>query len=198
MIAIRSWHLDCEFHPLLTFHVWFSIRYSPQVGIMTMKMAVPEAHLELKSTVSKDGTKIAYYELGHGPGLIILHGAMQSGLSHSELASLLSTSYTCYLPDRRGRGKSGPSGSNYGLIKEIEDIEAIHAATNAKYVFGVSSGAVIALKAALVAPSSQIERVAVFEPPWWPDCLVEESTAWVGRYEEELNRGEIAEALTTA
>lgn len=165
---------------------------------MTLKMNSSEAQLELKSTVSRDGTKIAYYQLGHGPGLIILHGAMQSGLSHSELALLLSQSYTCYLPDRRGRGKSGPSGSDYGLIKEVEDLEAIHTTTNAKYVFGVSSGAVIALKAALIAPSSHIERVAVFEPPWWPECLIEESTAWVGRYEEELSRGEIAEALTTA
>lgn len=161
-------------------------------------MDASETQLELKSTVSKDGTKIAYYMLGRGPGLIILHGAMQSGLSHSELASSLSKSYTCYLPDRRGRGKSGPSGNDYGLLKEVEDVEAIHTATGAKFVFGVSSGAVIALKAALIAPSSHIERVAVFEPPWWPECLIEESTAWVSRYEEELSRGEIAEALTTA
>ncbi|KEF61003.1 uncharacterized protein A1O9_02567 [Exophiala aquamarina CBS 119918] len=165
---------------------------------MTLKMDVSDAQLELNSTVSKDGTRIAYYKLGRGPGLIIIHGAMQSGLSHSELAFFLSKSYTCYLPDRRGRGKSGPSGSDYCLIKEVEDVEALQSTTGAKYVFGVSSGAVIALKAALIAPSSHLERVAVFEPPWWPDFLIEESTAWVSRYEEELSRGDIAEALTTA
>ena len=155
-------------------------------------------HLEIKFTISCDGTKIAYYQLGQGPGLIILHGAMQSGLSHSELARTLSNNFTCYLPDRRGRGKSGPSGSDYGLIKEIEDVEAIRTATGANYLFGVSSGAVIALKAAHITQFSHYERVAIFEPPWWPQSLIEESVAWVDRYEEEISRGEIAEALTTA
>lgn len=157
-----------------------------------------DMQLDLKFTISRDGTKIAYYQVGHGPGLIILSGAMQSGLSHAELAILLSSNFTCYLPDRRGRGRSGSSGKDYGLIKEVEDVEAIHTTTGAKYLFGVSAGAVIALKAALVAPSSDFERVAVFEPPWWPESEIEENMAWVERYEEEIDRGEIAEALTTA
>ncbi|KIV94822.1 hypothetical protein PV10_02554 [Exophiala mesophila] len=154
--------------------------------------------IALRYTVSQDGTKLAYYQLGTGPGIIIVHGAMQSGLSQSELALALAKDYTCYLPDRRGRGKSGPSVQTYCLQREIEDIEAIHTTTGARYLFGVSSGALIVLRSALVAHPSHFDGVAVFEPPWWPDTLIEESTSWVARYEDEINRGEIAEALTTA
>ncbi|KIX03239.1 uncharacterized protein Z518_06791 [Rhinocladiella mackenziei CBS 650.93] len=154
--------------------------------------------LQLKTTHSKDGTKIAYYQIGSGPGLIILHGAMQAGLSHSELATHLSQSFTCYLPDRRGRNKSGPTGEDYSTRKEVQDVESIHVSTGAKYIFGVSSGAFITLKAALAAPSSHIERIAVFEPPWLPESEREATMDWVRRYEEEIGRGEVAEALTTA
>jgi len=154
--------------------------------------------LALKYTHSKDGTKIAYYQIGSGPGLIIVHGAMQSGLSQSKLATALSQKFTCYLPDRRGRGKSGPTGENYSITKEVADLESVHVATGAKYIFGVSSGALITLKAALVAPSSHIERIALFEPPWWPEPEIEENLAWVRKYEGEIERGKVAEALTTA
>ncbi|KIW23597.1 uncharacterized protein PV07_11784 [Cladophialophora immunda] len=153
---------------------------------------------ELKTAHSGDGTKIAYYQIGEGPGIIILHGAMQHGLSHMDLAKALSDSFTCYLPDRRGRGKSGPTGKNYSVQKEVEDVEAIHLATGAKFLFGVSSGALITLRAALAAPPSHIRRIAVFEPPWRPESDREEMMAWAQRYEAEIQRGELAKAAVTA
>src|SRR5882757_9258143 len=147
---------------------------------------------ELKTTHSRDGTTIAFYQTGSGPGLIILHGGIQHSLSQSDLATALSQNFTCYLPDRRGRGKSGPSGKSYSILREVEDVEAIHIATGAKFIFGVSSGAVITLKAALAAPPSHIERIAVFEPPWWPESEREANMIWIRRYEEEVDRGDIA------
>ena len=60
------------------------------------------------SIVSKDGTTIGYRQLGRGPGLIVLHGAMESARSHMQFAEALAPSFTVYLPDRRGRGLSGP------------------------------------------------------------------------------------------
>ena len=57
---------------------------------------------------SSDGTTIGYRQLGHGPGVVVLHGAMESAQSHMQLADSVSSSFTVYLPDRRGRGMSGP------------------------------------------------------------------------------------------
>ncbi|KAH0832471.1 hypothetical protein AYO21_05154 [Fonsecaea monophora] len=153
---------------------------------------------ELKPAHSRDGTKIAFYQIGQGPGIIILHGAMQHGLSHMDLAKGLSDRFTCYLPDRRGRGQSGPTGKNYSVQKEVEDVEAIHLVTGAQFIFGVSSGALITLRATLAAPPSHIRRIAVYEPPWRPDSDREGMTAWVQRYEAEIERGELAKAAVTA
>lgn len=163
---------------------------------------------DLETTYSRDGTRIAYYRTtcptstkdggAEKPGLIILHGAMQYGLSHLDLATHLSDSFTCYLPDRRGRGQSGPTGKDYRVEREVEDLEAIHVATGAKFIFGVSSGALITLKAALAAPHSHIERIAVFEPPWWPENQREAQMQWVRRFEEQVDRGQLAAAAVTA
>ena len=60
------------------------------------------------SVRSNDGTPIGYYELGQGPGLILVHGAGQSSENLRTLARELSDAFTVYVPDRRGRGMSGP------------------------------------------------------------------------------------------
>ncbi|HMA34289.1 MAG TPA: alpha/beta hydrolase, partial [Chloroflexia bacterium] len=60
------------------------------------------------SVTSPDGTPIGYRQVGHGPGLVILHGAMSGGDHHMQLAAALADAHTVYLPDRRGRGQSGP------------------------------------------------------------------------------------------
>ncbi|MEV0597321.1 alpha/beta fold hydrolase [Nonomuraea cavernae] len=96
------------------------------------------------TVTSEDGTTIAYRRLGEGPGLVLLHGAMQSGYSNIEFARELSKEHTCYVPDRRGRGSSAPGGDDYGVRKEVEDLDALLTATGARDVIGISSGAIIA------------------------------------------------------
>ena len=41
------------------------------------------------SVTSRDGTSIGYRQVGHGPGLIVVHGMGESGQSHLELAQAL-------------------------------------------------------------------------------------------------------------
>src|SRR4051812_27144058 len=83
-----------------------------------------------------DGTTIGYRQLGHGPGLILVHGAMQAAQNFMALAAALAADFTVYVPDRRGRGLSGPHGGRYGLASESEDIQALIAATGTEYLFG--------------------------------------------------------------
>lgn len=146
------------------------------------------------SITSKDGTTIGYRQLGHGPGVVLLHGIMESAQSHIQLAEGLADTFTVYLPDRRGRGLSGPQGSDYRLEKEVEDLDALLTKTGAHYVFGVSAGAIVCLQAALTLPA--IHRAAIFEPPLIIDDSV--STAFVERFDKEMAQGRVVSALVTA
>ena len=158
--------------------------------------SAPAQALETPATgiaTSRDGTRIGYHRVGSGPGLVLVHGAMESGLSHLELARALGTEHTVFMHDRRGRGLSGPFGPGYALHKEVEDLDALLAATGAHDVFGVSAGGLIALQAALELPA--IERVAVYEPALSVDGSV--STAFLADYDRQIAEGRTAAALVT-
>jgi len=145
------------------------------------------------SVTSADGTTIGYRQLGQGPGVVLIHGGMQASQNFMKLATAPRDTFTVYVPDRRGRGRSGPFGDNYGLDKECEDLDALLGKTGASNVFGLSSGAVIALKAALSL--SGIRKVAIYEPPLITDRS--SPMAWVPRYKQELAEGKLASAMIT-
>lgn len=74
------------------------------------------------------------------------------------------SAFTVINYDRRGRGDSGDTGP-YAVEREVEDLDAlIQAAGGSASVFGSSSGAVLALRAA--ASGLNITRLAVYEPPF--------------------------------
>ncbi|MEA2634748.1 MAG: hypothetical protein QOH92_1515 [Chloroflexota bacterium] len=150
-------------------------------------------HYVTGSVISKDGTTIGYRQLGRGPGLVVLHGAMESAQSHMQLAEALADSHTVYLPDRRGRGLSGAYGKPYGVREDVEDMDALLAKTGAHDVFGVSSGAIICLEAALTLPV--IQKAAIFEPPLMVDGPA--PTAWLTRFDREMAQGKVAAAMIT-
>jgi pimeloyl-ACP methyl ester carboxylesterase len=142
---------------------------------------------------SKDGVTIGYRQLGHGPGVVLLHGSMSSGHNHMQLAQGLADAFTVYIPDRRGRGLSGPYGKNYSIQEDVEDLEALLTKTGAHNVFGLSSGAVICLQAALTLPT--IHKAAIFEPPFLTDPAA--GAAILRRFDREIAQGKTAAALIT-
>ena len=146
------------------------------------------------SIVSKDGTTIGYRQLGQGPGLIVLHGAMESARSHMQLAEALAASFSVYLPDRRGRGLSGPYRKDHIIETDVQDMAALLAKTDTHDVMGVSSGAIIWLQAALTLPA--IRRAVIFEPPLPINGSL--PTDFVQRYEREIAQDEVAAALVSA
>ncbi len=120
------------------------------------------------STVtSKDGTRIAYDKLGHGPAVILVAGALcsRSFWSGPELAKLLAPRFTVYNYDRRGRGESGDT-KPYAVEREIEDIEAlIDEAGGSASLYGHSSGAALALEAAILL-GYNIKKLALYDTPY--------------------------------
>jgi pimeloyl-ACP methyl ester carboxylesterase len=115
---------------------------------------------------SKDGTSIAFDRSGHGPAVILVDGALcyrASGPS-GPLAALLREHFTVFTFDRRGRGDSGDTAP-YAVEREVEDIEAlINEAGGSAFVYGVSSGAALALEAA--KQGLAIKRMALYEAPF--------------------------------
>jgi pimeloyl-ACP methyl ester carboxylesterase len=111
---------------------------------------------------SKDGTPIGYLRTGDGPALVIVHGSLYAGDSWLPVASLLSDRFTCFLIDRRGRGRSGDAPA-YAIEREYEDVEgALGIAGEGVSLLGHSFGAVCALGAVLRAP---VARLVLYEPP---------------------------------
>jgi pimeloyl-ACP methyl ester carboxylesterase len=146
-----------------------------------------------RTVISKDGTTIGYTQLGEGPGVVLVQGTMGTAAHFRQLAEALADTFTVYVPDRRGRGMSEAGGSDYSTQKEVEDLDALLTATGAHYVFGLSSGALISLQAALTLPA--LHKVAIYEPPLFVNGA---PIASVKRYNNEMAEGRTAAALVTA
>jgi len=114
---------------------------------------------------SKDGTKIAYESVGHGPVVILVLGALNSRKSGANLAKLLASRFTVISYDRRGRGDSTDT-SPYSPQREVEDIAALIGAVGGPVcLYGHSSGAAVALEAAIKL-RKQVRKLAIYEAPY--------------------------------
>jgi pimeloyl-ACP methyl ester carboxylesterase len=123
----------------------------------------------MNSVISKDGTHIAYDKLGEGSPLVLVGGAFNTRTfgPNGGLAPLLAEHYTVINYDRRGRGDSTDTAP-YSVGREIDDIQAlIEAAGGSAYVFGISSGAALALEAA--NRGLPIAKLALYEAPFVVD-----------------------------
>ncbi len=125
----------------------------------------------MKKVQSADGTTIAFDQLGKGPAVILVGGALEQRAMDSEtaqLAPLLAQHFTVFHYDRRGRGESTDT-LPYAVGREIEDIEAlINEAGGQAAVFGISSGAALAMEAAIKL-GDKVKKLAMYEAPYNDD-----------------------------
>ncbi len=147
-----------------------------------------------RSLATPGRSPIAYRQFGSGPGLVILHGMMETSADHVDLARRLSTQFTIYLPDRRGFGDSRPQAFSAGLDAEAGDLELLLAATGARAVMGISVGALISLRA-LVKPTV-IQTAVIFEPPLSVDGSA--PLDWIADAKNRLAREDRIGAMVSA
>jgi pimeloyl-ACP methyl ester carboxylesterase len=116
---------------------------------------------------SRDGTRIAHDVLGDGPPVVVVSGLFCTRQTTQDLAEHLAARCTVVNYDRRGRGESADTPP-YAVEREVEDLAAvIDAVGGSAAVYGHSSGAGLALRAA--AAGLPITRLVAHEPPYGGD-----------------------------
>lgn len=131
----------------------------------------------MPAVTSRDGTAIVYDKQGSGPALVIVNGALTTRHASAELVELLAPRLTVLTYDRRGRGDSGDTPP-YAVQREIDDVAAVigeaGAATglHGAALYGHSSGACLALEAALALGAGEVTSLAMYEAPYDDDPSV--------------------------
>ncbi len=122
--------------------------------------------MKIERVRSADGTSIAFETTGDGPPLILVGGSFcdrSAPTSGTPLAALLAHRFTVLSYDRRGRGDSEDTAP-YAIEREVQDLSAlVTAAGGSAFVFGNSSGGLLALDAA--ARGLTIPKLVLYEPP---------------------------------
>ncbi len=121
----------------------------------------------METTKSADGTVIAYDRTGDGPPLIVAVGAFCDRRSFVPPTNLTSR-FTVYTYDRRGRGDSGDV-QPYSPDREVADLAALVSVASADsgsgvFAYGHSSGGALVLRAA--AQDVPLTAVASYEAPF--------------------------------
>jgi pimeloyl-ACP methyl ester carboxylesterase len=147
----------------------------------------------MDTATSADGTVIAYDRAGDGPVLIVSVGAFCT--RHTFAAPpALTRRFTVVTYDRRGRGDSGDTAP-FTAEREYEDLAAVAAATGDEppWLFGHSSGAAIALRAA--AAGLAAAGIVAYEAPFQNDAAPQPDVDPASRIRELVGAGRTREAV---
>jgi pimeloyl-ACP methyl ester carboxylesterase len=146
----------------------------------------------METVTSKDGTTIAFDRLGSGPPVVLVCGGSVDRMADAAIAQELASDFTVFNYDRRGRGDSGDT-LPYAIDREVEDIEAVlEAAGGSAFLWGSSSGAVLAL---IAAESVPVTKLALWEPPFVPEGVPRPPEDQVSQYETMIAEGRRGDAV---
>jgi pimeloyl-ACP methyl ester carboxylesterase len=119
--------------------------------------------MSFESTTSADGTPIGYVRRGSGPALVIAHGSLSTWEQWVPATEHLAEHFTCFVYDRRGRGRSGDAAT-YDLSSETADIDAMMTVAGpGAHLLGHSFGALCTL--AYAETNGVDGTLVLFEPP---------------------------------
>ena len=129
-------------------------------------MTTNTSHIQ-KGLVKTEGDTLYYEVRGHGQPLLMIPGGGGDGRVYSFVADILSDEYKVITYDRRGNARSTRNvPQNFEISQQSRDAVAVlhDAGESSAFVFGNSSGAVIALDMAITQPQA-VRAAVVHEPP---------------------------------
>jgi pimeloyl-ACP methyl ester carboxylesterase len=114
---------------------------------------------------SADGTHMTVIDEGHGKPVLIVHPGGGNSSSWTRVARYLAPRFRVLRFDRRPYRVLGGAGPAETMQNEVSDVLAMAAFVGGPLLLvGHSSGAVVALEAALASPSAFVGMV-LYEPP---------------------------------
>ena len=73
----------------------------------------------------RDGTALAYQNLGDGPVILLVHGWAASSAFFEQVASRLSTEFRVLVPDLRGHGETPPGACPTTIAELADDLDEL-------------------------------------------------------------------------
>src|SRR6266852_6684733 len=121
------------------------------------------------SILEAPGARLYYETHGSGPLILMVPGASGAADSFKLVTEHLAAHYTVVLYDRRGFSRSqlaGPQDYEHRLETDAADVRRLleHLSDEPATVFGVSSGAIVALQV-LARHPSVVRTIIPYEPP---------------------------------
>jgi len=145
----------------------------------------PEPHY-----VSSNGIRMAVYEQGSGPAVILLHGFPELAFSwRHQLPALANAGYRAIAPDQRGYGKTTapPDVADYRIEELIADANGLLDALelDSAVFIGHDWGAILLWQMAMLAPA-RIEKLIILNVPHYARSPVDPITIWRRRFGDEF------------
>jgi pimeloyl-ACP methyl ester carboxylesterase len=113
------------------------------------------------SVAAATGVQLVGRASGEGPGIAFVYGAMMEQTGWARLLPYL-PGHTAYTYDRRGRGESSDA-PEFSVEAEVQELRAfLDALQGPVDLFGHSSGALLALEAAV--QGAPVRRLVLYEP----------------------------------
>ncbi|HZA75502.1 MAG TPA: alpha/beta hydrolase [Acidimicrobiales bacterium] len=117
-------------------------------------------------------TELWVQEVGEGPLVVLVHGAMDRSSSFLRVRRLLEGECRVVRYDRRGYGRSLAAGPPVSFDQQVDDLAAVIRDRHAAVLVGHSLGGVVCLALAERSPG-QVGAVLAYEAPmmwepWWP------------------------------
>jgi pimeloyl-ACP methyl ester carboxylesterase len=129
-------------------------------------MMFPEPHF-----IDTNGIRMAVYEQGEGPAIILLHGFPELAYSwRHQLPALAEAGYRAIAPDQRGYGRTSvpPNVADYCIEALIADVRGLLDALGLESAvfIGHDWGAILLWHMAIMAPE-RIEKLIILNIPYF-------------------------------
>lgn len=130
--------------------------------------------------------RMAVYEQGSGPAVILLHGFPELAFSwRHQLPALAEAGYRAIAPDQRGYGRTSapPNVSDYRIEDLIADVHGLLDALGLESAVFVGHdwGAILLWQMAMLAPG-RIEKLITLNIPHYPRSPEDPITIWRRRF----------------
>lgn len=127
--------------------------------------------------VDTNGIRMAVYEQGQGPAVILLHGFPELAFSwRHQLPALAGAGFRAIAPDQRGYGMTDapPDVSDYGARELIADLQGLLDSLDIESAVFVGHdwGAMLLWQMAMLAPE-RIEKMVILNIPHFPRSPVD-------------------------